>query len=77
MSIAPASIRPTNSAALAGDQIVSDGHDRGPRFRKQCLNLVRDALDAGADRHQAVWLLAFRAQPRRRHHVPQWWQARR
>ena len=59
--------RATNSAALPGDQIVSRGDDRGARVGEEGRDLVGDALDAGAAGDQAVLLVAFGAQPRRRH----------
>src|SRR3546814_12419992 len=43
------------------------GDDRGPGLREAQLYLVGDAFDAGAAGDQAVLVLAFGAEPRRRH----------
>ena len=61
--------RATNSAARAGDQMVSRGDDRGARLGKQRGDFVGDALDPGAAGDEAVLVAALGAQPRRRHDV--------
>ena len=61
MSISPASIRATNSAALAGDQIVSEVTIAVRASGNSARDLVGDPLDAGAAGDQAVLLLAFGA----------------
>ena len=78
MSISPPPSRATNSAARAGDQMVSRGDDRGARVGEQRRDLVGDALDARAAGDQAVLLAAFGAQALGGGMTwPQWWQARR
>ena len=57
MSISPASIRATNSAALARRPDRVGGDDRGARLGEQRGDLVGDALDAGAAGDQAVLLV--------------------
>ena len=60
MSISPASIRATNSAALAGDQIVSEVTIARARVGEQRGDLVGDPLDPGAAGDQAVLLAGIR-----------------
>ena len=67
MSISPASIAPTNSAARAGRPDGVGGDDRGARVGEQLGDLVGDALDAGPAGDEAVLLAAFGAGLGRRH----------
>src|SRR3546814_5120782 len=52
---------------LGGRPERGAGHDRDARLGKAQAHLVCNALDAGAASDEAVLILAFGAEPRRRH----------
>ncbi len=69
MSISPASIRPTNSAALAGDQIVSEVTIAVRASGKRAVTSSAIRSTPGPTGDEAVRLLAFGAGVGRGHHM--------